>query len=215
MTLDPGPTYLYRARDDNGRLLYIGIATDWTGRWRHHRERSPWFPSVSKLELELYPTRQAARDAEEAAIKREAPVHNVEHTDRDVRRQRGSRTEHRLKSFDHTARAGHEYQQLADAIDKAIKAWGPKTWDSDDEDGIAQVDLEALLIDLSRTVRYADYCDECRDRGRYPTPTDGTLPYPVAVQVNGAQLRALYQCGECGYRWPCTWAVDLHRYMPA
>lgn len=73
------PTHLYRAFDVTGRLLYVGIARNWPSRWTSHARTAAFFAEVSRLDVETHPTRDAALDAERAAIKRERPAHNVVH----------------------------------------------------------------------------------------------------------------------------------------
>ena len=102
--LEAAPTTLYRAFDDAGRLLYIGIAVNWASRWERHRQRSAWFDEVARLDLRTYPTRSSAALAEAAAIRAEKPVHNIEHTDRDTRpeqwRKRKANMADRLSSVE-------------------------------------------------------------------------------------------------------------------
>lgn len=83
--LDALPTTLYRAYDSDGQLLYIGIAVNWAARWDKHRQRSPWFSDVARVDVMTYQSRSDAAAAEAAAIKLECPKHNIEHTDKDTR----------------------------------------------------------------------------------------------------------------------------------
>lgn len=69
-------TSLYRAFDDTGRLLYVGIADRWTSRWSAHDRTSPWFGLVRRIELEDHPDRDTAHAAERAAIRTEHPIYN-------------------------------------------------------------------------------------------------------------------------------------------
>lgn len=83
------PTTLYRAYNDIGDLLYIGIGRSWARRWMQHSERSPFYVDVAQLRFETYPTRGEALEAERAAIQTERPLHNVVHNGaRSVRRRR-------------------------------------------------------------------------------------------------------------------------------
>lgn len=63
----------------------MGISADPDGRWKQH-STSPtaagWWPQVARKEVKWFPTRDAADDAETAAIAAERPLHNrakVEH----------------------------------------------------------------------------------------------------------------------------------------
>lgn len=75
--VEPEPTALYRAYDDAGRLLYVGIARNWGRRWAQHSSRAPWYGEVTRLEVEMHPDRLTAAAAELAAIADEHPIHNV------------------------------------------------------------------------------------------------------------------------------------------
>lgn len=72
-------TSLYRAYNSDGVLLYVGIARNWGRRWAQHSERSPFFAATARLDVERFPTRDAALAAERKAIKSEGPIHNVTH----------------------------------------------------------------------------------------------------------------------------------------
>lgn len=76
--IDHLPHTLYRFYDKRGRLLYIGIALEFLGRWRKHRKRD-WWPQVARMEIEPHPSRIAALAAERAAIIAERPRHNIQH----------------------------------------------------------------------------------------------------------------------------------------
>lgn len=75
-------TSLYRHFADNGSLLYVGISLSWPARTKAHASGSRWFDQVTKVEIEHFPTREAALDAEREAIKRERPAFNIVHNGR-------------------------------------------------------------------------------------------------------------------------------------
>lgn len=188
-------TTLYRAFDEGGHLLYIGIAANWARRWAQHSERSPWFKHVARLSIEAHPTRAAALKAERTAIQQEHPIHNIEHTNKDRRpaywRATGT-TELHARDFDHARHAtSPEYVAAYKAIDELANS-------TIDLDG--QESLVALVADMARSVPYGDSCDTC-DR----------VVYPVVAKVHGASIAGAYQC--CGHVWPCWWSIDsaLHR----
>lgn len=71
-----GPSALYRFFDADGRLLYVGISKDPDKRERAHALRSPWHPHAKSRTIEWHESREAALDAERAAIHEEAPLFN-------------------------------------------------------------------------------------------------------------------------------------------
>lgn len=89
-TVRPMPQMaLYRWRDECDLLLYIGISDDFTGRSSsHYSKGSIWMEFAVTATIERYPTRAAALDAEEAAIKAEHPIFNKQHNDTPEARQR-------------------------------------------------------------------------------------------------------------------------------
>ena len=72
-------TCLYRHFDGAGALLYVGISLNAVARLAQHRIGSPWFESITRIELEWHPTRRGAMAAEVEAIRAERPAHNVIH----------------------------------------------------------------------------------------------------------------------------------------
>lgn len=72
-------TSLYRHFDKNGALLYVGISLSWPVRTKTHAQTSRWFDQVDKVEIERFPTREAALLAEREAIRAEKPKFNVVH----------------------------------------------------------------------------------------------------------------------------------------
>ena len=74
---DDSPRWLYRMRDKDGRLLYIGISTSAPRRWMQHDLDKWWAESACTFERVKFPDLRSARAAERAAIEVEAPMHNV------------------------------------------------------------------------------------------------------------------------------------------
>jgi predicted GIY-YIG superfamily endonuclease len=72
-------TSLYRHFAADGSLLYVGISLSWPARTKTHARGSTWFEQVAKVEIEHFPTRADALNAEREAIKRERPKFNVVH----------------------------------------------------------------------------------------------------------------------------------------
>ncbi|MFD5566618.1 GIY-YIG nuclease family protein [Streptomyces cadmiisoli] len=74
-------TALYRMRNSDGRLLYIGISANPLRRWPQHAADKPWWPDVSDLSMQWFENRSAALAAEARAIRTERPLHNVVHNE--------------------------------------------------------------------------------------------------------------------------------------
>jgi predicted GIY-YIG superfamily endonuclease len=72
-------TALYRFLGSEDASLYIGITHDLGERWSSHARKQPWWHEVRRLTVDMYPDREAAQDAETAAIKAERPRHNITH----------------------------------------------------------------------------------------------------------------------------------------
>lgn len=69
-------TCLYRAFNNEGVLLYIGISGDWAKRWRQHLTDHPWYYEVAHLEVKWFASRREAQVAEALALFTEYPLHN-------------------------------------------------------------------------------------------------------------------------------------------
>jgi len=82
---------VYRAFDEHGKLLYVGIALNWGKRWTQHAERSPFFALVARLEIAWFPTEQHAHAEELRLIAEHNPPWNVRgRSDRDSVTKGGS-----------------------------------------------------------------------------------------------------------------------------
>lgn len=73
------PTFLYRMYGRNELLLYVGISCSFFDRMEDHYVRKDWFDDVHVIVAERFVDREAAENAEIAAIKTERPLHNVVH----------------------------------------------------------------------------------------------------------------------------------------
>lgn len=69
-------TYVYRAFEAFGPLLYIGITHDVDARMRQHRRSSPWFQLADHITVAQYRDRATAARVEANAIVRERPTDN-------------------------------------------------------------------------------------------------------------------------------------------
>lgn len=67
---------VYRMFSASGQLLYVGMTGDLGRRLDGHAEKR-WFPKVTSIALEWFPSEDAARIAERDAIRSEHPVHNI------------------------------------------------------------------------------------------------------------------------------------------
>lgn len=69
------PAAVYRLYDDEGALLYVGSSRNPKRRYRDH-SRTTWWIRVTSREEEWHPSRAAAYEAENAAIRAERPQFN-------------------------------------------------------------------------------------------------------------------------------------------
>ena len=75
--LSLGPV-VYRCLDATGRLLYVGSTGNGaTTRLQFHEKNAAWWPDVVDVQMEHFPTLEAARAAESLAIRTEHPAHNI------------------------------------------------------------------------------------------------------------------------------------------
>lgn len=78
-----GRPVMYRAFDEDDRLIYIGASKDLPQRFALHRVRSWWADLVARVQVQVFSTMDAAFAAEKAAIQEERPAFNVRHTGRE------------------------------------------------------------------------------------------------------------------------------------
>lgn len=68
---------LYRAYDESGALLYLGVTADFNKRQQQHRHTSPWFADAVRWDVRpTSPHWGEALTAERRAIVAERPLHN-------------------------------------------------------------------------------------------------------------------------------------------
>ena len=71
---------LYRHFDSNDALLYIGQSYSAFKRLTNgHKRTAHWYPNISRQEIERFPSKEALDEAEVRAIKKEKPLHNIQH----------------------------------------------------------------------------------------------------------------------------------------
>lgn len=71
------PCAVYRLRDSEGQLLYVGISSNVPQRLIAHRNDKAWGPQIASWDVVEYPSRTAAEMAERVAIGSESPLYNV------------------------------------------------------------------------------------------------------------------------------------------
>lgn len=77
MVVSQGRTSVYRWYDDEGTLLYIGMATDPLARAKQHEASgNQWFLDAHEMKVRWFPARDEAARAEEAGIAAEMPLFN-------------------------------------------------------------------------------------------------------------------------------------------
>lgn len=91
-------TFLYRHFSADGSLLYVGISLNAISRLAAHYEGSHWSNQISKVEIEKFTTRSAARSAEWQAILKERPLHNIQGRISMLRQQKLEDDENKRKS---------------------------------------------------------------------------------------------------------------------
>lgn len=69
---------LYRHFDKEGQLLYVGISFRAVERlMKGHKNNAHWFDQVARIEIERFPSRSEALQAEKAAISKDQPKYNI------------------------------------------------------------------------------------------------------------------------------------------
>lgn len=76
MTNTTKKTTLYRAFNNRGELLYVGISDHFLTRLHQHQSSSKWLRLAEKVTLEHFATRQQAEESEVLAIHNEKPLFN-------------------------------------------------------------------------------------------------------------------------------------------
>lgn len=74
---DPRNHFVYRAYDEAGRLLYVGVTRSPSTRRAWHRYNSAWFTDVTSVRMTGPLPASDARDLEFRLICDEAPLHNI------------------------------------------------------------------------------------------------------------------------------------------
>jgi predicted GIY-YIG superfamily endonuclease len=76
--MNAGPHILYRLFNSDGALLYIGITNDIQSRFLQHSVGAVWWRDISRCTTDSeFDSRYELEQAEQAAIRAEAPWYNV------------------------------------------------------------------------------------------------------------------------------------------
>ena len=70
-------TAVYRLRNVDGELLYVGCSGNLSRRLGQHKQLKAWWSEVVQLEITKYPGKAVAREVELQAIHEESPKYNV------------------------------------------------------------------------------------------------------------------------------------------
>ena len=71
-----GLQYVYRLKDGEGNLLYVGVTGNVFKRKMQHARTQPWWSDVAETVVQCFDSREAAESAEALAIANENPLHN-------------------------------------------------------------------------------------------------------------------------------------------
>lgn len=80
------PCAVYRLYDTNDTLLYVGKSLNAEARITEHRRSKSWASQIERVEIEEWPSEEAALDAEAMAIQQESPVYNIKKAQTDTPR---------------------------------------------------------------------------------------------------------------------------------
>jgi hypothetical protein len=93
---------LYRHFAADGTLLYVGILLSTLNRLGQHKQNAEWFDKIARVEIEQFPSRRAALEAERTPIQEEHPSCNVMHAQKKHvgrgRQQRAKRADSSLRA---------------------------------------------------------------------------------------------------------------------
>lgn len=70
-------TWVYKAFNKRGDLLYVGITNNPKNRLREHKDDSIWWEDKDQMTWDMYETRGQAETAELLSIRTENPVFNI------------------------------------------------------------------------------------------------------------------------------------------
>ena len=195
---------LYRIYVDD-ELQYVGVSGDWLRRMRQHQATKDWFEPVTAIILERYPDRQAVLAAEQDAIEREGPLHNVQHNRRRVRVEVSAEIKVRL-STGNVAMVGAlacaavlGFRWLADAgsswwIRRRAAAAGGEAWAPPPRDPFTE-DPQPLTLTLMLVLLTVAASEEAIQN--WPVPTDSPTSPDGRRPSEREAMGALRSSGGC------------------
>ena len=198
-------TALYRHRDRNGTLLYVGISLSVAQRLAQHASTAHWFAEVTQVDIEWLPTRDAALAAERRAIQTEHPRCNVVHS------MREKQPEHRpcedeILFFRGMEEMCAQADALSHIYERAVSTWGaPET--SFLERGhrvwLRLTDVEFLAIGANELANYYAELEELATAGEITWREAFDNGFSMWMHVFDDWARKRQQLRD---RWPLGWA---------
>lgn len=71
------PNFVYRLYGESNNLLYVGLTRNVGMRMSQHSMLKEWWPEVTRMEVDQFPSRREAAKAEVMQIRTLFPVHNI------------------------------------------------------------------------------------------------------------------------------------------
>lgn len=75
------PAAVYRIYNTDGEIIYVGVGYDPWKRLQGHLARASWAGSIHSYAADWFPSRALADQVEQALIRQERPIYNVQGTD--------------------------------------------------------------------------------------------------------------------------------------
>lgn len=122
LPVSPGAAFVYRAYDEDGDLLYVGLADHVMHRLGGHRDkRAEWLEFAVRIEWEMYGSREDAAWVERRTIIDEQPDFNVTHNQRRIAaHQFGHRRLYPAEAWATLGSAVREARTIAGLPQKAV-----------------------------------------------------------------------------------------------
>lgn len=71
------PHFVYSLYNSSDDVIYIGVTGSVAHRMNNHAAAKPWWPEVSRMGVEQFPSREAAESAEKCGIVSAQPRYNI------------------------------------------------------------------------------------------------------------------------------------------
>ena len=119
---------LYRHFNSDEELLYVGVSLSALARLCQHKAKSEWYSQITRIEIENWPTRNAAEEAEKILIAHFKPAHNITHnrvpeSEPKNSQERYNRKRTRLCEF---AVTEEDATEVEPALDRLVEIHGSK-----------------------------------------------------------------------------------------